>query len=177
MDFGARGILLARRLAGYFVDALLLFALVVASQYLLLALGLHPFRDLLSDGGFVEAWPLHGWVFASTTLPFVIYFTVGFVSGATLGQRLLRISVRGRDGGKLGLAHATLRAVVMLLPFEFNHTIMFHAAPWTGGAPELFIAGITATWAFVGIYLLLPLLRRDGRSVHDLASGAVVARR
>jgi uncharacterized RDD family membrane protein YckC len=164
------------RLFAYAADILLLFLFVVTSQGLLLLTGIHPYREAFSGGAQPGPAALHLWVLASTTLPFAAYFAISFAGrrGATLGQRLTRLQVRDRGGERLGGGRAVLRALVLLLPFEVNHAVMFHAGPWRDGSEAVFFAGLVLVWLLCGLYVALPLLRRDRRSLHDLACGSAV---
>ncbi|HEY0115631.1 MAG TPA: RDD family protein [Allosphingosinicella sp.] len=167
---------LLSRLFAYAADILLLFAFVVASQGLLLLSGLHPYQDAFGGGAQPAPADLHLWVLASTTLPFAAYFAISFASrrGATLGQRQFGLRVADRNGERLGGGGAVLRALVLLLPFEVNHAVMFHAAPWRGTSEAIFLAGLALVWLLSSLFVALPLLRRDRRSLHDLACGSAV---
>ena len=174
----ARAALLFRRFAAYLIDSVLLLCFVVVVQAGLIALDLHPFVHLGSAPSPLNPSTLHLWVFLSTTAPFLAYFTWAFSSerGATPGQRILAIAVRSRDGGRLSAGKSLVRAIVLLLPFELNHALMFHAAPWAGGSSTIYAAGLAGIWVLLALYLSLPLFRRDGRSLHDLAANARVER-
>ena len=177
-SLAARAGLLFRRLAAYVIDSLLLLCFVVVAQAGLIALDLHPFVDRGGARSLPSGWTLHLWVSLSTTAPFLAYFSWAFASeqGATAGQRMLAIAVRSRDGERLSAGKSLVRAIVLLLPFELNHALMFHAAPWAGGPSTIYAAGLAGIWALLALYLSLPLFRRDGRSLHDLAANARVQR-
>jgi hypothetical protein len=83
-------IVLVRRLAGYLVDILLLFAAIVITQFGLEALtGGLPLR-LLTTGPRIQ-----GWVWLSVSLPTYLYFALSESSAyqATPGKRLLGLHV------------------------------------------------------------------------------------
>lgn len=171
----SRGQIILRRIAAYLADIVILFAFVAASQALLVVSGLHPFiGDDKSDAP--PAGLLHLWVIVSTTVPFLAYFTLAFASrrGATLGQRAASVRVRTVSGARLSPPRAFVRAVVLLIPFELNHAAMLRLAPWAGGSDVSFMAAASLVWVLIATYLLLMLLRRDGRSAHDLAAGSIV---
>ena len=176
MTLGSRASLLVRRAGGFAIDCLILFVFVVASQAALVSLGLHPFVRQGAMPVAVEPAALHAWVFASTTAPFALYFTIAFVRGRTLGQKVLGIAVRSIDGAKLKTSAALVRSAVLLVPFELNHSIMFHVGPWTDAPPVVFVGGLALVWVLCAIYVALPLVRADGRSMHDLLAGSVVTR-
>lgn len=172
-------VVLAWRILAYFIDCALLLGLVASSQFLLVTLGAHPFVTRRGTSPIIPSTDLlHLWVFTSTTLPFIAYFALSFCSahGATVGQRLVKLRVNGTDGGKLAFAPALLRALVLLVPFEVNHAVMLRAAPWAGGSNTAFALGNAAVALLCLLYLLLPLIREDGRSVHDLAARSTVRR-
>ena len=173
-----RAATLVRRLLGYGIDICLLFLFVAGTQALLFLTSVHPYGDALSRGPQPPSTRLHLWVMASTTLPFAAYFTIAAVTqrGATLGQRMLGLRVAGKSGGRPGIKQAMIRALVLLVPFEVNHAVMFHLGPWTGAAEALFFAGIGLVWLLILLYLLVPLVRADRRSLHDLASATIVLR-
>lgn len=41
-------------------------------------------------------------------------------------MRILKLKVITVDGDRIGFGNALLRSTVMLIPFELNHTVMFH---------------------------------------------------
>lgn len=176
MTFGVRAGLLGRRLVAYAIDCSLLLVVLASVQTALVLTGLHPFVNSRFELP-VQPSPgdLHLWVFACTTLPFAAYFAAGFSNkaGATFGQRMSGIRLLG-SGQALGMGRALVRAIVLLLPFELNHTVMFRFGPWAGGSETGFAFGIAAVWLLCLTYLALPLTRRDGRGPHDLAAGSRV---
>jgi uncharacterized RDD family membrane protein YckC len=169
---------LMRRLVAYLFDCVLLFTLVLASQAALFALGAHPFMKSLQAAPIpASTAKLHLWVFASTTLPFLAYFSMSFRSarGATVGQRLAGLRVVGKASNRLKAGASLTRALVLLVPFELNHAAMFHLHG-PNVAPGLAEAATGAVILICLVYLALPLLRRDRRSLHDMAAASFVER-
>ncbi|CAA9261365.1 MAG: hypothetical protein AVDCRST_MAG93-2195, partial [uncultured Chloroflexia bacterium] len=117
---------LLKRLAAYAVDCTVLFGGLLASQAALYPV--NPVVAAMKDGGQPDGKKLHGWVFATGTLPFLLYFA-GMQSStwqATLGQRWLGLKVETIGGARISARQAFLRCAVMLMPFELNHTALFH---------------------------------------------------
>lgn len=168
---------LARRLGAYLVDCLILFGGVLVSQGLILLVGLNPFAAQAAAGEPVGGAALNGWVFATVTVPCLLYFA-GFhaaSAGATPGKRWLRLRVTDAAGARIGFGRALGRAAVTLLPFEWNHLVMFYAIPEGGELSSLAWAGIGLTWILVLSYALSVLLDRLGRSPADWVADTRVA--
>ncbi len=167
----------ARRLGAYLVDCLILFAGVLVTQGVILALGWNPLAAQATAGESVGGAALNGWVFATVTIPCLLYFA-GFhatAAGATPGKRLLRLRVTDATGSRIGLGRALGRAAVTLLPFEWNHLVMFYVIPETGEPSSLAWAGIGLTWVLVLVYALCILLDSRGRSPADRVADTRVA--
>lgn len=165
---------LLRRLAAYAADCSLLFAGLIVGQLALLPV--NPAAAAIRAGGVPDPWTLHGWVFATVTLPFWIYFAAFFAAkrAATPGMRLFGARLVAYDGDRVSGGSAALRAAILLLPFELNHAVLFHLGP-RGGAPEpAFYQGLAMVWALVAVYLGSCVLDPLRRSVHDRVAGTVV---
>jgi uncharacterized RDD family membrane protein YckC len=165
-----------RRLAAYFVDCALLLAGLLIVQALLYAV--NPVVAAMRTGRQPTPALLHAWVFATATVPFLVYFAwrVRSPLRATLGMRLLGLEVASVDGRPIGWGKALLRSAVLLVPFELNHLLMFHLSP-RGGPPSLaFRVVLAAVWVTILAYLVTALATPRGQSVHDLVAGTVVRR-
>lgn len=151
--------LFVRRAGAYGIDIVLLFAVIVATQGLIWAIGLNP---VAADP---QPWPMHAWVFAGVTLPVLLYFSL-MVSrrGATLGQSALKLRVLTDGEGRPPFGRSLLRAAILLLPWELIHTAMFHQWWWALAA------------AYVGLAVLIGsvVLQAEGRGLHDRAGGVRV---
>lgn len=159
----------ARRLGAYLIDCLILFAGVLVTQGAILALGWNPLVAQAAAGAPVGGAALNSWVFATVTVPCLLYFA-GFhaaPAGATPGKRLLNLRVTHAAGNRVGFGRALGRAAITLLPFEWNHLVMFYAIPEGGELSTLAWAGIGLTWVLVLGYALAVLLDRLGRSPAD----------
>jgi uncharacterized RDD family membrane protein YckC len=168
---------LVRRLAAYGLDCLLLFAGLLVLQAVLYPI--NPIVSMRQRGASFSGTQLHLWVFATATMPFLLYFAAMISSSrqATLGMRWLKLRVGDVTGRRVSFARAILRTAVLLLPFELNHTMMFHAAPPPGETPGvLFWAGISTVWVLIAIYLTAAAGSRWGQSIHDRVAGTRVLR-
>ena len=165
-----------RRLVAYTLDCVLLLLGLAVLQALLLAV--NPIYAGLRAGNQPTPTQISIWVFATATIPFILYFalTLRSTRQATFGMRLLKLRVADVNGKRLGLGQALLRSAVMLAPFELNHALMFHLAPRNAPPTFAFYAGIAMVWGLIAIYIAAILLTRRHQSVHDLLAGTVVQR-
>jgi uncharacterized RDD family membrane protein YckC len=170
--------LFSRRLLAYGVDAVILFAGVLLTQALLATLRLNPLLNLLPRGQFFSGWQLHLWVFATVSVPFWLYYAWQQRSqhGATFGQRLLHLRVTTTDGERLSFRQALARTILMLIPFELNHIVIFYLADFTTAAPpsSAFWVGYAIVWLVIVVYIVTALLTSRQQSIHDLVAGTVV---
>ena len=166
----------SRRLAAYVLDCGLLFLGLVLVQTILFFL--NPIVSMLRRGLQPTPTQLHLWVFATATVPFLLYFAFILRSAAraTVGMRMLKLKVADISGGRVGFGQSLLRSAVMLIPFELNHTVMFHLGPRNAPPAAAFFIGIAAVWAMIAVYIASILLTRRHQSVHDLVAGTVVQR-
>jgi len=142
-----------RRASAYVIDSVILFAGVLMTQGLIYSAGLNPTASRIANGETVTGWQLHLWVFLSVSTPFWLYFALLQSSAwqATVGQRLLGLQVADLTGNRLSFGRALLRAIVMLIPFEVNHAVLFHLGnfgPTSSGSDTCFLAGL---WNRVGV--------------------------
>ena len=164
-----------QRFAAYLIDCLILFAGLLLLQSALYFV--NPLIPIFESGQEPPASQLHLWVFATATIPFLLYFALMLRSArqATFGMRLLKIRVAKLTGEPISFVQALLRSAVMLVPFELNHAVMFYLSPRGEGPPSTaFILGLAGMWATVAIYIAPVFLTRRHQSVHDLIAGTVV---
>lgn len=163
-----------RRIAAYSLDcAFLLIALVILQLILVFV---NPIVAIIRGGQQPTPTQVHLWVLATATVPFLLYFALTLHSSrqSTVGMRLFKLRVEDKNGGRIGLGQALLRSAVMLIPFELNHTFMFHLGP-RGGPPSVgFLISIVACWIVIAIYIASMLWTERHQSVHDLVAGTVV---
>ncbi|WP_010274589.1 RDD family protein [Paenibacillus senegalensis] len=116
-----------RRLAAYWLDFVLLAAVLIGGQFLLYVVTSgFPF-DRLEKGYQIELW-----VLAAMSLPTWLYF-IGCEKyrGQTLGKRLLKLKVSSLPaGGAITWGQAVKRTFVKLLPWELTHLIILVPDPW-----------------------------------------------
>ncbi len=159
---------LARRLGAYLVDCLILFAGVLATQGLILAAGLNPLAARAAAGLPMGGAALNGWVFATVTVPCLLYFA-GFHAGrwaATPGKRWLGLRVADSADRPIGFWRAFGRAAVTLIPFEWNHLVLFYLLA-AGEPTPLAWGGIGLTWVLILAYALCVAFDRQQRSPAD----------
>lgn len=165
---GTRLAMAARRVAAFMVDWLVIAAwgsLVFAAAW------------MATGGVFGRVSPWWGQAIGLVcmTLPVLLYFSCleSSARGATLGKRVLGLSVRRLDGGRLRWRQALVRNVVKLAPWECGHVVAHHllaageqAAPWW-------------VWIFAALAYGLPLwwivsMAIAGRAPYDRLSGSRV---
>lgn len=163
-----------RRVAAYFVDYFV-FILPLIGLVSLGAWSLH----LLDISLFSRSsWLNHGIAILILTVPVVIYFALSEASRfqATVGKKLMKLTVVDAAGQRLTLAKATVRAVVKFLPWEFFHSIIWHWEGWPANPtpPTIFqVVAITAGWIVVG-WFFVSIFFGARRAPYDLAAGTIV---
>ncbi len=155
------------RFLAYSIDIFVLFALVLATQFPLLRR-----RGRREMSGVA----LHGWVFASVSVPIWFYFALFWSSAwqATPGMRAVGIDVGDLAGARIGFWPALVRAVVLLVPFEINHATMFHPRPIWSDPHAGFRAGFVLVWVVIMAYVALVFMTEHRQSLHDLIAGTTV---
>jgi uncharacterized RDD family membrane protein YckC len=166
-----------RRLSAYALDCLVLFGGLLLLQAALIPV--NPILAMQRDGRVFTGAQLHFWVFATATVPFLLYFAFSIASRrqATPAMRWLRMRVDRVEGGadSISPGRALIRTVVLLLPFELNHTVMFQMPTPPASGPGLASSiGIAVVWILLAIYAGAAVLTRQRQSVHDLVAGTVV---
>jgi len=161
------------RIAAYSLDIILLFIGIMASQALF-----RPINPLLGTTARSRGWQLHLWVYGTVSLPILLYFVLCISSKwqATIGMRWLGIKVTSLSGEPIGIGLVVLRSLVMLIPFELNHIVMFHPTPiWNDPNPG-FRYGFIVTSVLIIVYLAAVLLTEHHQSIHDLVVNTIVVR-
>jgi uncharacterized RDD family membrane protein YckC len=164
-----------QRFAAYLIDCLILFVGLLLLQAALYFV--NPLIPIFQSGREPAASQFHLWVFATATIPFLLYFALMLRSArqATLGMRLLKIRVANLAGQPISFSQALLRSAVMLVPFELNHVVMFYLSPRSEGPPSTaFMLGLIVVWAVIAIYIAPVFLTRRRQSVHDLIASTIV---
>ncbi len=166
-----------RRIAAYFVD----YFVFILPLLGLLSLGAWALRSFDISLFSYTAWLNHGIAILILTVPVVLYFALSEASRfqATVGKRLMKLSVVDTTGQRATLKQTVLRAVVKFLPWEFFHTIIWHWEGWPSNpAPptNLQIVAMTAGWLVMG-WFVVSLFVGSRRTPYDWAAGTFVVRR
>ena len=164
---------LLARITAYCLDIVFLFVGIMITQALL-----KPVNPLLGKPQAGSGLRNHLWIYTTVSLPILIYFALCTSSKwqATIGMRLLGIGVTGFGGEQIGTGRALLRSLVMLIPFELNHSVMFYPKPiWTDPKPG-FRYGFIAVGLLMSIYVAAILLTSHHQSIHDLVTRTIVVR-
>lgn len=91
--------------------------------------------------------------------------------GQTLGKRLLKVRVAGKDGALLSLPHSLLRYTVLGVPFFLN------GAPFDSAvlfSPMEYVLSLLIFGGMLSILYLYVFNRHGRRSLHDLVVGSSV---
>ena len=162
------------RLLAYVLDCVILFVGLIGLQALLVPI--NPIVAMQRGGEVFSAVQLQLWVFATATVPFVLYFglTVSSRRQATLGMRVFGLRVETEKGGRAGVGQGLLRSAVLLLPFEINHTLMFHFAQSGSDPPLAFWLGTGFVWLLILLYVISVVISPRGQSIHDRVARTVV---
>ena len=176
-----------RRLLAYLIDVLIAFGLVlVVLQSLVFPLVLQLFGEFYLSGPQIEIYTL-----LTISLPVWLYFAFmeSRESGATLGKRLLGISVQTTDEKKLSFQQALSRTILKLLPWEIAHmAINLPTNAWinteTGGIdPSNAVMGPFRSGTLLSVYLLafiyvfMAWRSPSKQSLHDRIMNTVVLKK
>ena len=161
---------LARRLAAYAIDIILLAAVLIP-----LAFAIQQVFGYRPDTG-VGVWLAS---LVEISVPSWAYFTLSDASsgGATLGKRVLGLRASVVDGGRIGLGPALARTAIKLLPWELTHLTFFALSPRLGTFSGLQLGLLWVIYGLFAVYLVVALRNGGERSVHDLVVGTTVRRR
>jgi uncharacterized RDD family membrane protein YckC len=126
-----------------------------------------PFFERLSRLGL---WgPLVGFWLA---LPYFAVMDSGLGKGQTVGKRLMRIQVIGRDGAPISFCRSVIRYTVFAIPILVDAMLLPNTrTPW---ALSTLISVIVFGLGGTTLYLVL-FNRRTRQGLHDLAAGSYVA--
>ncbi len=167
-----------RRIAAFALDYLLIagYLVVLAMVSSILALG--PLKEgwqvLMSSP---ERMDLVG--FVTAILPVILYFTLleSSESGATWGKHRMGLRVVHRSGERLGRGRALMRSVVKFLPWQVQHTCLFHIPGWpmeTQEPPVWVVVGVVLAWVVILIYVVTLAVSPTRRTLYDWVSGSQV---
>lgn len=160
--------LLPRRIAAYVLDSLILFVVLAP-----LGQGLQRWFGLAPPRSGPALARMIAWNFS---LPTWLYLLLSDRSrhGMTLSKRLMRIQVRGRQGGRLTTSRALLRTAIKLLPWELVHWFAFaRSTDLTQFRPDQALGVAVANTLALG-YLGVTMTTKGRQSVHDVLVGTWV---
>lgn len=121
-----------------------------------------------------QSWLLSAWVMATMSLPMWIYntATVAGPQQATLGLRMVGLSVESSSGSSISIGTSLLRSAFMFLAWELANIAMF--------VPENFALSEPHPWQYIGLiaanlYLItdiVVIIATGGRrSIADFVAG------
>lgn len=159
--------LMLRRSLAFLADILLLFVVLAPLGFLIQQLlGIKP-----TNGSGVAVTLL--WNFS---LPAWSYFTLSDCSdrGSTPGKRLLGIRLRSRSHQGISFGRALLRTAVKLLPWELAHIAAFALSADLSQFSASQSIGIGLANVLWLTYLLVAVITKGKRSIHDFVAGTEV---
>jgi uncharacterized RDD family membrane protein YckC len=114
--------------------------------------------------------------FALLTLPVSAYFVLGEASstGGTWGKRRLGVRVLTNEGRRIGLGRSVVRTAVKFLPWELSHAAIWQLVAAGSDGSAAGTALLAAAWTLVAITVLLALIDRRHRALHDRLAGTDV---
>ncbi len=164
-----------RRGFAYGADCFVAFTFFVITQLLILV----PLRDFF---GITTAWFHDGvqteiYTLVTVSIPVWLYFILSerSASGATIGKRLLKLSVRTLPTTEqISGRQALLRNAVKLLPWEIAHLANNLPVPMMYADEPAFRLGFVASGVLMGGLMVSVVVHRQRRGLHDLAAGTCV---
>lgn len=163
-----------QRLKAYILDCLILFIALIVWQTALVFV--NPITKIVNSGQQPAGWRMHLWVFATVTIPFLLYFawTQSSAKKATLGMRFVGLEVVDFEERRVGFGRALVRSIFLLVPFELNHSVMFHLMPPGAMPPPTAFMGIAFVWVVIFTYLFSIKFTAGKQSIHDLIAKTFV---
>lgn len=162
-----------RRIVAYGIDILMSFVALVGIQVMLF-----PINPLLGATGPTNELLLHAWVTLTVTIPLLLFFGISWASNAsaTPGMRIMGLRVRTTTGPAVTRGRALLRALVLLIPFELNHVVMFYPHPIWDDATPGFRIGFIAVYFVLLVYLVTAFATARRQGPHDFVAKTIVVR-
>jgi uncharacterized RDD family membrane protein YckC len=155
-----------RRLPGFWVRFAAFFIDGIILQVVGWALGF-AFWDAVQN--------LHSWgrlIGFAIALAYLALLDSRIGGGQTLGKRVMKIAVVGRDGQLIGPARSAVRYTVLGIPLFLNGIIL-SALP--GAVGQMVLSFLVAGLGFAIVYLAVAN-RRTRQSLHDLVATTFVVR-
>jgi len=98
------------------------------------------------------------------------------MAGATIGKRLLRLSVTSLRHQRVSFGQALTRTAIKLLPWELVHLSAFAASTDLNQLSMIQTIGLGAANLLILLFVLVAVFNYGARSVHDFVAGTAVAR-
>ena len=127
-----------------------------------------------------SGWLIYGWIFLTVSLPIWLYFILSERSRrqATLGKRLMGLTVVSDDGEKPHLQQVVGRTILKLVPWELFHLTFMLPVPLLNDPTAAFRPGFLFGFVVIALYLLVLVQTPQRQSIHDLSARTyVVAKR
>ncbi|MEM6513212.1 MAG: RDD family protein [Pseudomonadota bacterium] len=131
-----------------------------------------------ADAPTLQGWTGHAVMLVCLTLPVALYFAVleASLNQATVGKRLMKLSVVASDGGRASPGQTLLRVAGKLAPWEFFHAVLWHWDGWPfdpAPASSLQMTGLLVGWVVVGVYIVSVFVG-ERRTPYDQLAGTSV---
>ncbi len=81
---------------------------------------------------------------------------------------------RDSEERRIGFKRALVRSIFLFVPFELNHSMMFHLIPHGMMPPPTAFMGITFVWVVIFTYLFSIKFTTEKQSIHDLIAKTFV---
>lgn len=162
-----------KRLFAYWIDFMLLAAVLVALQGLVNAVS-SGFPFAYFDKGIeVELW-----VLGTMSLPVWGYFILMERRyGQTLGKKCLGLRVTDDQGKPIHVGQALIRTAVRLSPWEMTHGIILVPEPWWSVEIPAHPGWIYLPNGILLIYLVILFSTKGNQTFHDVVAGTKVIER
>jgi len=153
--------MVARRVGAFLLDILLIFAVAGTCGFIIQRLLMDPPQTGMG------IWITVLWNFS---LPAWLYFCLSDRSktGRTIGKRILKLQVISQRKERLGWGRAFGRTAIKLLPWEIIHFTAFALSKDPGELSPTQLIGLSIGNVLTFVYLIVTILTRGRRSVHDL---------
>ncbi|HKX72659.1 MAG TPA: RDD family protein [Candidatus Saccharimonadales bacterium] len=173
---------LKQRFKALFLDYLIILlwmAVLAAVNVILFIVIFDGFPDYL--GMFGPFWTQLIF-FGVLTLPvgLFLYCSEAGPRHATFGKRKAHLKVVSTDGSWATRKQTAVRTVVKLLPWELSHAFIwqmqyvFYEHGYEAAVPAWIFVGLNVATLMALVYVMLVVVRKDRRSVHDLVAGTKV---
>lgn len=152
-----------KRLLAYWLDFVMLAAVLIGMQGFIYVLFSGFPYTLLTEGFQIELW-----VLLTMSLPVWLYFIwLERIRQRTIGKRLFQLIVANRQGSPIGWGQAILRTFVKLLPWEMTHLIVLVPEPWWSAETPQNVHWILVPNAAIVLYIAVLISTKGKKGLHD----------